>query len=111
MIYAQLVAKILFQAIDDLGGQGNLRQEIQHLFAFIDGFLNQLDVDLRLTTGGNTMEQDWPLLVKACFDLIIGPLLRFSKLDGRHFHLRLEFLETAHFTLINLKNTFVGHCL
>ena len=53
MINGYLISKIMPQPIDQLGGQRNFWKQIQGLFALFQAFLNQFDVHLGLSRGGD----------------------------------------------------------
>lgn len=49
MIDAHLVAKDAAQALCNLGGEGNLRQQIKHLLPFLQAFVDEVNVYLGLS--------------------------------------------------------------
>ena len=56
------------QTFGDLGGQGDFGQEIEHLLAGLQRFLDEVDIDFGLATGGHPMEQADILLTEVIED-------------------------------------------
>lgn len=75
MIDAHLVAKDAAQALCNLGGEGNLRQQIKHLLPFLQAFVDEVNVYLGLSRRGDTMQQGYILLGEGFFDALHGLLL------------------------------------
>jgi hypothetical protein len=57
------------QSPDDLGGKGDLRQEVQHLLTARDRLLHQLHVEFGLARCGDAMKQHGVLAFKPDADL------------------------------------------
>ena len=62
MIDAQLLSEDSLQAGRQLRGQYNLGQEVQHLLSTLQGFCDEVTIDLCLATGGYTVEQTHGML-------------------------------------------------
>ena len=80
MIHTQTVTKIFLQAIDNLCSKSYFRQQIQHLFSSVNGFLDEFDVDFSLAARSDTMKQNRLVYLKSFVDSIVCFLLSLSKL-------------------------------
>lgn len=76
MIDTEPVAKDFVESLHNLNRQGDFGQEIEHLLVFLDGFLDEMDVDFRLSAGSNTMQEYYVFLQHLHQYLIISILLR-----------------------------------
>jgi len=66
------VAEALPEPADDLGGERDLRQQVEHLATLVQRFLDEGDVELGLARGGDAPEQDHRLLEERRTDLCQG---------------------------------------
>ncbi len=104
MVNAGAVAKMALQPVNDLGSQGNLRQQVEDLFALPDGFFDQLYVELCFAAGGHPVKQRHIMLLKPLPDIVEGLFLFLIEYDllfpGR------RMVEIADFFFIYFKNAF-----
>ena len=98
MRHRDAITETLPQPADDLGGEGDLRQEVQHLLAPVQRFLDQGDVQFGLPGRGDTAQQDHrpflegrPHLVQ-CGALGLGKHGFGTPLIGRRWGAGLPFL-------------------
>ena len=75
VVDAQTVAKDVLEALHDPYRQCDLGQEVEHLFLLFQRLTDQVDIDLGLTAGGNTVEKGDVLFQERELDLVIGVLL------------------------------------
>ena len=68
MIDTEATSEHPFQKFGALGGQGDFGQEIKHLLASLQRFLDEVDIDFGLATGGHPMEQADILLTEVIED-------------------------------------------
>ena len=105
MIDAQSRTEHTLQAACHLHREGYFGQQIEHLAALVDGFLNEMDVYFGLAARRDTMQQHHILAHKLHSNLVHGVLLCLAKrLDvlGRVFS---PTPYASHFTMIHLKKT------
>ena len=85
-----------FQAFGDLRREGDFGKQVEHLLSVFDGLPDEMDVDFRLSAGGDTMEQADVFLPEVAEDGIIGCLLgRIERIDGDRA--RLFAVKPSHF--------------
>ena len=72
VVNTHFIAEIPAQPCNDLGGERNLRKKIEHLFATIECFPDQLDVQLGLSSGCNSMKQHHTMILKFLMNQIIS---------------------------------------
>ena len=68
MIDTEATSEHSLQPFGDLGGQGDFGQEIEHLLACLQRFLDEVDIDFGLATGGHSMKQADILLAEVIKD-------------------------------------------
>ena len=103
MVDAQSRTEHTLQSACHLYGEGYLRQQIEHLSALFDGFLNEMDVYFGLAARRDTMQQHHILAHKLHSNLVHCVLLCLAKrLDvlGRVFS---PTPYAFHFTMINFQ--------
>ncbi len=66
------VTEVSLQPLNDLGGEGYLGKHIEHLPAAGELLLYQVDVKLRLTAGGDAMEE---------YDIMLPEELCYSRIN------------------------------
>jgi len=64
MEYPDLRAENLLHPFNDLGCQGNFRQQVEHLFPLIELLADQVDIEFGLSAGGDSLQQDSLVLLK-----------------------------------------------
>ena len=99
MVDAESVAEDTPQALHHLHREGYLWQQIQHLLAFVDGFLYQVDIDFGLPAGGDAMQEHHPLLHPLEEYLVIGILLDAIQRLGILRMGRSAIVQPPHFAL------------
>ena len=102
MVDPHAVAKILAQAVDGLCREGYLGQEEECLSALPDGFVDELDIHLRLARRGDAVEERDGLV--AMGEVVEGCLLLGIELDGVGREGRLVLLEARHHLLLLLQD-------
>ena len=103
MIDAQAVAKHALQPFHHLDGEGNLRQEIEHLLFLFERLTDEMDIDLGLATGGHAMQQGNILFQKRELYLVIGILLNLAKrLDPVQIRFA-PMIQTTHLLFVGLQ--------
>ena len=106
MIYSQTFSKHSLQTFGDLSCQSDFRQQIQHLFALLQGLLYQVNVDFRLSTGSDTMKKTDILLLEILKDSRESPLLgRVQSIEFKRSDIGL--IESTDFLIINFEDAFV----
>ena len=75
VVDAQSVAKDTVQSLHDLDGEGNFRQEIEHLLVLIECLFDEMDIHLGLATGGNAVQEHHILLHHLHENLVVSILL------------------------------------
>ena len=80
MIHPHQVAEIAAQPVDGLRGECYLGQQEEHLLAFADGIGHELDINLRLARGGDTVEQRHGFLAMA--QIVVSRLLLGIEADA-----------------------------
>ena len=106
VVDAQAGAEYASQASGDLGSERYLGKQIQYLSAALQHFLNQMDINLCLSAGRDSVEQAYILFTQGGDDFIVGTLLGRGQLAGR-LHLGGEQVgvQTADFCLVGFKDT------
>ena len=105
MVYTKAVAEHTAQPFHHLHGERNLGKQVEHLAMLLYLALNQMDVYLGLSAGGDTVEQGDVFLQEREQNLVVGILL-----DGT------ERVQPSHFHLVGLKHATLhqlvqnGHC-
>ena len=79
MIYAQTVAEDVAQTLHYLHRKGYLRQQIEHLAAFAQGFVYQMNVYFGLSARRHTVQQRHVLRLECLLYLVVSPLLCFAQ--------------------------------
>ena len=104
MVNAQPIAENSAQSLHHLHGQGNFGQQIKHLTAFVEGFLDEVDVDFGLAARRDAVQQHDALVFKLRLNLVESLLLWFAqRLDL--FGMRLAtVVQPPHFTLVSIKD-------
>ena len=80
MIDTEATSEHPFQTFGDLGGQGDFGQEIEHLLAGLQRFLDEVDIDFGLATGGDPVKQADILLAEIIKDR--GESFLLSRIQG-----------------------------
>ena len=107
VIDTQTVTEDLVQSLHNLYGQGDFRQQIEHLLVLFDGFSDEMDVDFRLSTGSNSMQKYHVFLHHLHQYLIIGILLCHGQ-GFDQIQMRLtRSIQSAHFQLVSKENATV----
>ena len=75
VIDAQTRTEHPLQPFGNLCGQGYFRQQIQHLLPLPDNFFYQMDVNLRLSAGRDSMQQTDILCPETFHNAVVCPLL------------------------------------
>ena len=75
VVDAETIAEDMLQTLHDLNSQGYLWQEVEHLLLLFKRLTNQMDINLRLAAGGDTMKKGHVLFEKRELYLVIGILL------------------------------------
>ena len=103
MINTQPMPEHPFQTLGNLSGQCDFRKQIQDLFSCFQHFLNEVDINFRLATGCDTMQQTYIFLCEALKDIAISLLLRCIQriyiADGTN-----SFIQPPYLLIINLKD-------
>ena len=105
VIDTQTIAKHMLQALHNLHRQRNFWQEIEHLLFLLQSLFDEVDIDLRLSAGSDTMQQRDILLHEGEKNLIIGILL--DLVEGLDL-LKVRFspmIQTPHLQLVGLQQT------
>ena len=80
MIDTKATSEHPLQTFGDLGGQGDFGQEIEHLLACLQRFLDEVDIDFGLATGGDPVKQTDIFLAEVIKDG--GESLLLSRVQG-----------------------------
>ena len=103
MVDAEAGTKDAAQTVHHLNSQRYLWQQVEHLAFLLQFTLNKMDVNLRLATGGDTVEQRHLFLHHREKNLVVGFLLGNVELFDK-FRVRLSsVVQTSHLQLIGLK--------
>ena len=111
MVDAQPAAENPLQTFHHLNGEGYLGQEVEHLLLTVEGLLDEVDVDFRLTTRGNPVKQGDVLLEEGELYPVKGVLLWGAEgLDVLWMRVA-TVVQASHLLLIGLKEpTFHERC-
>ena len=105
MIDAEARTEYPFQPFGDLCSQCYFRQQIQHLFPLPDDLLYQMNVNLSLSTGCNSMQQANIFSPETIHDLIVCTLLMsIQGIQGECVSGK-SCIQSANLLLIDLKNS------
>ena len=105
MVDAQTVTKDTLETIHHLNSKRNLGQKIEHLLFLVEGLLDEVDIDFRLTAGRDAMKQRDRFLEEGKLCLIEGFLLgQTERLDlfGMGFP---TMIQTPHFLFVGFDKT------
>ena len=103
MIHPQTVAKDTLQTLSELHRQRNLGQEIEDLPALGKCFMNQMDIQLGLSTAGDTMQEADVMRLPLKVYLIQGMLLCVAQLRHQYLAHRSAGTQSSHRTLIYIE--------
>ena len=103
MVYAQPVAKDTTQAFHYLHRKGNLRQQEEHLLMLLQGFQNEVYVQLRLSTGCDAMQQYNLLAEELQQHLVVCLLLVLIKPLGLLGRIDTTAIQTTYFLFISIQ--------
>ena len=104
MIHAQPLAEYPFQAAGELCGECYFGYEVQHLFPRCYHFVDELNVNLGFSAGGDSMQQHHRFFGKLPVNFIHRLQLKF--IEGVHFfggHFRI--IQPANFFAVIFKNS------
>ena len=106
MIDTQATSEHSLQTFGNLGGQGNFRQQVQHLFTLLQRLLYQMNIDFCLTTGSDPMKKTHVLLSKILKNSRKSLLLwsiQNIELESGNFRL----VQSTNFLIIDFEDTFI----
>ena len=105
MVDAQTVTKDTLETIHHLNSKRNLGQKIEHLLFLVEGLLDEVDIDFRLTAGRDTVKQRNRFLEEGKLYLVESLLLGKTKrldLFGMGFP---TMIQTPHFLFVCFDKT------
>ena len=110
MVDAQPTAEDPLQTFHHLNGEGYLGQEVEHLLLTVEGLLDEVDVYLRLSTGGDAVKQGDVLLEEGKLYLVESVLL-WSAERFDVFGMRVAtVIQSSHLLLVGLKEATLDKC-
>ena len=105
VIDAKTIAKDMLKTLHNLDSKGNLRQKVEHLFLLFQCLTDEMDIDLCLSAGGNSMKQGHILFQERELYLVIGILLdRTQGLDVLQMRIA-AVIQPTHLKFIGLQQT------